>query len=94
MKSVYLSTGRFASARRRVRYRGELAGIGRQISEGQTPRYLETELERLRAQRRLAESVPMRLVWGALARLFLPAVLFLAVLYGLQLLVRWLRRGG
>jgi hypothetical protein len=88
VRSVYLSTGRFDDFDEGEAYREELAGIALQIQAGQAPSFDEADLARLREQRAHVLQVKPRFVAGALARLFLPALLFLAALWGLVFLLR------
>lgn len=92
VKSVYLSTGRFDAPEDRAAYREELKRASSELAAGTPVQFDERELERLRHERAAVNQVPLRAVYGALGRLFLPAVLFLAVLYGLIFLLRALVR--
>jgi len=56
--------------------------------------HLFEELDRLRKQKHLVEAVPMSAVWGAVFRFFLPAVIFLAILWGLVILLEELKGCG
>ncbi len=82
VKSVYLSVGRFACDDAEVQqaYREELQVIAGRIQSGKSVDYDAQELDRLRVQKEMVESVPAMAVWGAVFRLFLPALIFLAIL--------------
>ena len=80
VRSVYLSTGRYDDNADKELYRRSLTDVSHQIRRGVEADYDEAELARLREQRRLVNSVPMRAVWGAVFRLFLPALLVIVVL--------------
>jgi hypothetical protein len=88
VKSVYLSVGRFDDGDDRRRYREELDELGARIRAGESPAFDEAELERLRKQKRLVESVPASAVWGAVFRLFLPVIIVVAVLVIIVILRR------
>ena len=80
IKSVYLSVERLDDGDDLRRYRRELNELGERIRAGESPAFDEVELERLREQKRLVESVPSSAVWGAVFRLFLPAIIVMALL--------------
>ncbi len=89
VKSVYLSLGRYEDDADIRRYEGELVLMGRALREGdKLIDYDPEELSRLRAQKQLLDSIPPSAVWGAVFRLFLPAVIFLGVLWFLVYLLR------
>jgi hypothetical protein len=89
VRSVYLSAGRFDSLPERRAYRETLRRMATDIEAGASPSFDETELQRLRTQRDLLRSIPTSAVYATLLRLFLPAILFLAALYGLVLFLKW-----
>ena len=80
VKSVYFSVERFDDADDRQRYGKELDELGKRLRAGERPSFDDAELEQLRQQKRLVASVPYSAVWGAVFRLFLPAIIPLAVL--------------
>lgn len=88
LRSVYLSVGRFADPEEQKRYRETLVEIARGIEGGQLPEFDAAELERLRKEKVLVDSVPARAVWGAVIRMFVPAILFLLLLFLVLLLLR------
>ena len=88
VKSVYLSSGRYEDEEERARYMEELDGIGALIRNGRPPSFDLQELKRLQQQKRDVESVSWLSVFYALFRIFLPGIIFLAILYGLILLLR------
>lgn len=89
VKSVYLSLGRYEDEDDRHRYREELALMGRALREGGDPiDYDLAELSRLLAQKRLLDSIPPSAAWGVLFRFFLPAVIFLGILWLVVYLLR------
>jgi hypothetical protein len=89
VKSVYLSVGRYDDQVEQVRYRSELDDISIKIERGEQLFFSEVELVRLRKQKVLVESIPDSAVLGALIRLFLPAVGFIALMFGLIHLLSW-----
>lgn len=91
VKSVYLSLGRFEDAADRAAYREELDDIGQRIRAGESVIFDEEVLQRLKAQKRLVESVPLSAVWFAVLRLFLPAIGGLLVLLAILLILRHFR---
>jgi hypothetical protein len=88
IKSVYLSVGRFAEPADKERYRVELDGLGTEIKRGVEPAFVETELARLARQRNDVGAVRPLAAWGAVFRLFLPAMVLLALLFGLVFAMR------
>ena len=89
VKSVYLSLDRYEGDDDRRRYEGELVLMGRALREGgELIDYEPAELSRLRAQKQLVDSIPPRAVWDAVFRLFLPAVIFLGILWLVVYLLR------
>lgn len=88
VKSVYLSTGRFVAPEEKARYRGELDRIGAAIEGGAQPAFIDAELVRLRAQRGLVKQIPPSTAWGAVLRLFLPAIGLLILLFSIAYVVR------
>ena len=91
VKSVYLSVGRFADLTDKERYRKELDQIAGDIERGDHPVFIESELVRLRAQRITTERIPSSAAWGAVLRLFLPAVGLLLLLFGIAYVIRRIR---
>ena len=91
VKSVYLSLGRYSKAEQKERYRSELDRIALALANGEPPMYIEQELVRLRAQKKLVERIPQSAVWGAVIRQFLPAVAMIVVIFLLIYALRTLR---
>jgi len=88
IKSAYLSLGRFNRDEQRD-YEGELLLMGRALRDGyEVIKYDSKELDRLRAQKHLVESVPSSAAWGALFRFFLPSIGLLIFLWVLLSVVR------
>jgi len=90
-KSVYLSVGRYEEEVDRTRYANELDAIGQTIRDGVIIEYDQAELERLLAQKKAFDRIPMTSVWSAVFRFFLPGFLFIGTLFFLFLLIRWLK---
>lgn len=88
VKSVYLSVGRFTEPRDKARYRTELDRIGAAIEGGEQATFQEAELARLRAQKSLVGRIKPSAPWGAVVRLFLPAIGLLILLFGMAYLIR------
>ena len=88
VRSVYLSVGRYDDPAEQERYSQELVLVKRAIREGGTINYELAELQRLRDQLHSVRSVSSAAIFGALFRLFLPAILFLAALYLLLYIIR------
>jgi len=88
VKSVYLSLGRFAESSDIARYRLELDQLGAALQRGEEVLFEQPEIERLKAQQALIGKVPRSVVWGAVLRLFLPAVGFILFLLLLAHLIR------
>jgi hypothetical protein len=82
VRSAYFSVERFEKPSDREAYCRELEKIAESLKAGEPGTADERELERLRAQLRLVREVGWRNVLGALARIFLPAMVVLAALYG------------
>jgi len=80
VKSVYLSVERFQDGDDRRRYAKQLDELGVRMRAGEEPAFEPAALEKLRKQKRLVESVPNSAVWGAVFRLFLPAIVVMVVL--------------
>lgn len=80
VKSVYLSVERFEDGGDRRRYSKELDDLTVRIRAGESPSFDPEVLNRLRKQKRLVESVPSSAVWGAVFRLFLPAIVVVVIL--------------
>jgi hypothetical protein len=89
VQSVYLSVERFEDGGERQRYRKELGELAQRMRAGERPAFDQRELARLRKQRRLVASVPFSAVLGALFRLFLPAIVVIAILVAIILVRRW-----
>lgn len=80
VKSVYLSVERFEDGDDRRRYAKELDDLAVRMRAGEKPDFEPAALEKLRKQKRLVESVPVSAVWGAVFRLFLPAIVVVIIL--------------
>lgn len=80
VQSVYLSVERFEDGGDRRRYGKELDDLTVRIRAGESPSFDPEVLNRLRKQKRLVESVPSSAVWGAVFRLFLPAIVVVVIL--------------
>jgi hypothetical protein len=91
VKSVYLSLGRIDDPERRKEYERELERVAEGIKNGEQPAFDSAELERLRKQKAIIESVPASSVWKAVLRFFLPGVGLLALLWVVVLALRSLR---
>lgn len=89
-ESIYFSIDRFSDADDRRRYSRELKEWSRKLKAGQNPKIDRREIERLLEQKKQLERVPPAAVWGAVVRLFLPAVAFLLLL----LLILWFLEKG
>lgn len=82
IRSVYLSVGRFAESERKAAYRAELDRLGLALERGEQLMFPDAELARLRAEKKLFNSIPRSAVWRAVLRHFLPAIgLLLLLLY-------------
>jgi len=90
LKSVYLSLERCGQTDERDRYVQELTEFASIIKNGQTIKYDSVTMQRLDAQRRAFRSISFKSAWYAILRLFLPGLLFLAVLSA----VVWLLKNG
>ena len=88
IRSVYLSVGRFAESERKATYRTELDRMGLVLERGEQLMFPEAELVRLRAEKKLFNSIPRSAVWGAVLRLFLPAIGLLLLLFVAAYLLR------
>ncbi len=88
VRSVYLSTARFEAPDERRAWAATLDAVAARIEAGTPPEFGDGELRRLRAQRDAVRRVPASAVWRAVLRLFLPALVFLAILFGAVLLLR------
>jgi hypothetical protein len=91
VRSAYLSVGRFDDPAEQERYRVELDRVGGEIQRGLEPAFAEAELARLARQRKEIEAISPSAVWGAVARLFLPAAVLIAALFGLAWAIRLAR---
>ena len=84
VKSVYCSTGRFDGDEvRSEAYRDELCRMQKELRQGEEIEYDATDLKRLKEQGTLIDELATARVWGAVFRFFLPAIIFLAVIYTL-----------
>ncbi len=88
VKSVYLSVGRFTDPTEQGGYRVELDRLATGIERGEPPTFPKSELDRLRAQKELFDRVGLLPVWGAVFRLFLPAIGLLILLFGIAYVLR------
>lgn len=91
LKAVYLSSGRFEDPERSKEYESALSLLGRAIREGELIDYETDDIERLRTQKNLIDSIPASTPWIAVVRLFAPGILSLAVLFGILWLLRALK---
>jgi hypothetical protein len=91
VKSVYLSVGRFREPNAKARYRTDLDRISDALEAGEQPTFQEGELARLKAEKAFVESVRPSVAWAAILRLFLPALGFLMLLFGIAYMIRMLR---
>ncbi len=80
VKSVYLSVERFDGGNDRRRYGRELGDLAVRMRAGERPDFEPAALEELRKQKRLVESVSASAAWGAVFRLFFPAIVVVIVL--------------
>lgn len=80
VKSVYLSVERFEDGDDRRRYGIELEELAVRMRAGEKPDFDPAVLKKLRKQKRLVERVPASAAWGAVFRLFLPAIIVVIVL--------------
>jgi hypothetical protein len=92
VRSVYLSTGRYEDPADQEYYALQLPQLAASIRSGQPVEFEAAELDRLRDQKRLVESVPLRAVWGAVFRLFLPGLLLIAGIWLLVLVLTLLKK--
>ena len=84
MKSVYLSTARFAKPEEQEAYKKTLETTGENIRAGQEPAFDVDELARLRReQQALVESVKPGEPTGIGLRVVLPLILFGVLVYAL-----------
>jgi hypothetical protein len=93
VRSVYLSTSRYPlpeQKEERQQYAKQLDMYAEMIRRRQQIVFEEAELARLAANLVLMRSVPRAAVWGAVFRLFLPGVLFVAGVWLFYFLLRWL----
>ena len=82
IKSVYCSTGRFDDDDDRSEaYIDQLLKMQKALRQGESIEYDQADLERLKEQEMLIDGLASAKVWGAVFRFFLPAILFLAVIY-------------
>jgi hypothetical protein len=88
VKSVYLSVGRFEDGDDQARYATQLIDLSSALRAGGSVEYVSSELSRLSQQLTQVRSVSPSAAWGTVARLFLPALLFLALLWGVVWLLR------
>lgn len=86
-KSIIMSISRYDDGDERKRYAKELEDLSGALRRGEEPRYDEAELSRLLEEKKVLEQVPMRSVWGAVLRTFLPGVLFVVALFLLYVLL-------
>ncbi len=91
LRSVYLSSARFEEAGDKRRYELELDQVACMIARGEMLPFDDAELNRLRIEKRAVDAVPSRRVWCALARLFIPAMMLLGLLWLIWLTLRSLR---
>jgi len=91
IRSIYLSTGRFEDPEEAAAYREELDHVAEAIRAGLAVSYDESELMRLRARAAAFTSIPSSAVWGAVFRLFLPAIAVVGLLLLATRLLRFLR---
>ncbi|HVU01153.1 MAG TPA: hypothetical protein VHE30_05350 [Polyangiaceae bacterium] len=90
LRSVYLSIGRYEEPDAQERYAHELDEVGQQVRSGAPPEFDSTELNRLREQLRAVRSISWFAVLNTLLRIFFPAMLLLALLFGLVFALRHL----
>jgi hypothetical protein len=88
-KSVYCSLGRFNNDEDQSAQESELKSLSTILKQGGTIDYNTTELERLKLQQTQVGSVSWTTIMFYLFRVFLPAILFLTLLF---LLVAYLKR--
>jgi hypothetical protein len=88
IRSVYLSVGRFTEPERKATYRTELDRMGLALERGEQVIFPDAELTRLRAKKKSFNSIPRSAVWGAVLRLFLPAMGLLLLLFVAAYLLR------
>lgn len=91
VRSVYLSLARFESPDDHPDYESELAELARNIEAGSEIDFDERELTRLREQLLAVKQVSWPDVLRALVRIFLPAFVVLAAIYGAILTLRLAR---
>lgn len=88
VKSVYLSSGRFAlDPERAAEYESELADFQAAIRGGRTIEYEEPDLQRLREEKEFVETWPEVATWSTLFRFLLPGIIFLIFLWLLNFLL-------
>jgi hypothetical protein len=88
VKSVYLSIGRFDDADDQARYATQLMDFSSTLRSGGSVEYVSSDLSRLSQQLTQVRSVHPSAAWGTVVRLFLPALLLLALLWGVVWLLR------
>lgn len=88
IRSVYLSEERFESQIERTNYRRELDEIAYRIRHRQPFEFDGRELNRLRRQHHIVESVTASALVRVLIRFFLPGIIFLIILIGLLVALR------
>ena len=82
VKSVYLSQDRFDDPKEQQRCAEELPLFAEMLKAGGQISFDEHDLERLRGQLGAVREVRWWNVFGALLRIFLPAILALGAVYG------------
>lgn len=65
--------------------------IAEALKRGEQPSFQESELARLKAEKAFIEGVKPSAAWGAILRLFLPAIGLLVLLFGIAYIIRVLK---
>ena len=80
IRSVYLSVGRYAEIQEQEAYRQTLGEMAARIENGESITIATNEAARLKLQLVQVRNLPANAPWGAVARMFAPALLTLVVL--------------
>ena len=93
IRSLYLSTARFARPEEQTTYARELDEIASAIRSGASIEYDQDELRRLLSEKHLVESTNRRHIISYLVKFFAPAIILLIVIWAIYafilLLSKW-----
>jgi hypothetical protein len=87
-RSLYLSEFRFSEPDAMERWLGELESVAERLRRGESYQFESAEVQRMRSIAVALASQPASVAYKALFRFFFPALVLLAVIWGLYL---WLR---